>query len=75
MAELKQKIHLPPMPNYLAIGERKIIRKQDGFKFDGQRIDVADLTPEQIAEIGKEWAEAFARHCDWWRSFKEEGDK
>ncbi len=63
MAEIKQKIHLPPLPDYLAIGEREIGRKQDGLKFDGQRINVADLTDEQIKELCEEWEHLFSAHC------------
>lgn len=56
MAEIKQKLKTPSVPNYIIIDNGAIGRKQDRF-IESPKVSVGDLPDETIEEICKEWRE------------------
>ena len=54
MSEVKLKLMIPNVPNYIIIDLGRVTRRQDGFK-DGPRMDIADLSDEQLCELADEW--------------------
>lgn len=57
----EMSLKMPTMPNFLSIGGFPPGRREDGFK-EGPKIDVAQLTDEQLGEFIKEWGETFRVH-------------
>lgn len=52
--EIKRKLKLPSLPNFLRF---------ESQREDGESVDVADLTDEQLRELGTEWQTALVRHA------------
>lgn len=67
--EIKLKVILPHMPNFIILDDGKVGLKQDGI-VEKPKISVGDLTPEQIEEYIVMWSEEFRAHCQIKRSSK-----
>jgi hypothetical protein len=53
MAEIKQKLKIPQVPNFILIETPPGLR-QEGWK-ESPSISIADLPPETLIEIADEW--------------------
>lgn len=53
MAEIKQKLKIPSVPNFILIETPPGLR-QEGWK-ESMSISIADLSPETLIEIADEW--------------------
>lgn len=60
MAEIKQKLKVPNVPNYIIIDTGVVSKKQDGFT-ESQSVAVGDLPNETLEEIVKEWRQELFR--------------
>ena len=54
MSEVKLKLIIPDVPIYIIIDLGRVARRQDGFK-EGPRVDIADLSDEQLFDLADEW--------------------
>ena len=54
MSEVKLKLIIPNVPNYIIIDLGRVTRRQDGFK-EGPRMDIADLSVKQLCDLADEW--------------------
>ena len=54
MSEVNLKLMIPNVPNYIIIDLGRVTRRQDGFK-EGPRMDIADLSDEQLCDLADEW--------------------
>lgn len=64
MAEIKLKLQIPSVPNFIRIDMAVAGTKADGFK-ELPTIDIADLTREQLELIAHDWkVELFAKSME-----------
>lgn len=62
MAKITLKLQIPSLPNFIAYGEPKVGRKEDGLQ-QRPMLDVAELDEDQLREIGDEWTSKLIEHA------------
>ena len=62
MSEVKLKLMIPNVPNYIIIDLGRVARRQDGFK-EGLRMDIAHISDDQLCALADEWKVKLLDHA------------